>query len=136
MKTTRISLFALLLILTLAFSSFVRISAAADNKSVISKKQLKVLLTTAKEPDDHRKIAEYYSHQAVKLTKSAKEHEDLAKIYDRHPEYPSMGSKTPFGQGASHCHRLALLYAEQAKEADALAALHEDMAKAAEQKQR
>lgn len=135
MKPARINPFSALLVLTLAFSSLVPISMAANSKSVVSKKELKVLLRTAKEPADHRKIAEYYKHEAVELIKTAKEHEDLAKIYDEHPEYPSMGSRTPFGQGAPHCHRQAQLYTEQAKEAEALAALHEDMAKAAEQKQ-
>jgi hypothetical protein len=42
---------------------------------------------------------------------------------------------TDLGQGAPHCHHWAQLDAEQAKEAEALAALHEDMAKAAERKQ-
>ena len=40
-----------------------------------------------------------------------------------------------FGQGASHCEKFAQLATEQAKEAEALAVLHEDMAKEAEQKQ-
>jgi predicted ATPase len=40
-----------------------------------------------------------------------------------------------FGQGASHCRTFAALALEQAKEADALAAFHEDMAKTAAQKQ-
>jgi hypothetical protein len=39
-----------------------------------------------------------------------------------------------FGQAASHCRRCADLNNQQAKEAEALAALHEDMAKSAEQK--
>jgi len=39
-----------------------------------------------------------------------------------------------FGQGAVHCRKWAELDAEQAKEADALAQMHEDMAKATEQK--
>jgi hypothetical protein len=41
---------------------------------------------------------------------------------------------TAFAQGAPHCKRWAELSAEQAKEAEALAAMHEEMAKAAEQK--
>jgi hypothetical protein len=136
MKTAQINLIAALMIVTLALSSFVSVSMAANNKSVTSEKRLKVLLKTAKEPADHRKIAEYYRHQAVELTRAAKEHEDLAKLYDEYPPYPGMVSKhgTDFGQGAPHCHHWAQVYAEQAKEAEALAALHEDMAKEAEQK--
>jgi hypothetical protein len=133
-KSIRINLLAVLVITTVALSSFAATSSAQANKS-ITKKELKVLLKTAKEPAEHRKIAEYYRHQAQKLTADSKEHEDLAKIYAEHPEHPSMGSRTPFGQGAEHCHKLAQLYDQQAKEAEALAALHDDMAKTAEQKQ-
>jgi hypothetical protein len=44
-------------------------------------------------------------------------------------------SKYPYGTlGVSHCNYWADLDLKQAKEAEALAALHEDMAKAAEQK--
>jgi hypothetical protein len=52
------------------------------------------------------------------------------------PPFPAMGAKQDlaFGQGAQHCRRWAELFAEQAKEAEALAAMHEEMAKAAEQK--
>ena len=39
-----------------------------------------------------------------------------------------------FGQGAQHCKRWAEFSAKQAKEAEALAAIHEEMAKAAEQR--
>jgi hypothetical protein len=40
-----------------------------------------------------------------------------------------------FGQGARHCKKFAQLALEQAKEAEALAELHEQMATTAEQKQ-
>lgn len=134
MKGIRINLLAVLAITALALSSFAPASSAQANKP-ITKKELKILLKTAKEPAEHQKIAEYYQQEAQKLTAESKEHEELAKIYAEHPERPSMGSRTPFGQGAEHCHKLAQLNAEQAKESEALAALHEEMAKAAEQKQ-
>lgn len=134
MKSMQISLLAVLAITTVALSSFVATSSAQANKS-ITKKELRVLLKTATEPADHRKIAEYYRQQEQKLIAESKEHEDLAKIYAEHPERPSMASRTPFGQGAEHCHKLVQLYDQQAKEAEALATLHEDMAKATEQKQ-
>jgi hypothetical protein len=135
-KTTRINILAALTIITLALSSFVPVATATKNKPVISKKELKVLLRTAQEPPEHRKIADYYRQEAQRLTASAKEHEALAEIYAKNPPFPAMESKhgTSFGQGAPHCHHWAQLDTEQAKEAEALAALHEDMAKAAEQK--
>ena len=54
----------------------------------------------------------------------------------KNPPFPAMEAKhgAAFGQGAQHCKRWAELSVEQAKEAEALAAMHEEMAKAAEQK--
>ena len=137
MKAARINLFAALLVLTLSLSSFVPVSLAAANKTTLTKKELKVLLRTAKEPPEHRKIAEYYRQEAQKLTASSKEHLELAEIYAKKPPFPAMEAKhgTSFGQGASHCRLWAQLDAEQAKEVESLAALHEYMAKAADQKQ-
>jgi hypothetical protein len=140
MKTVQSRIQAALVIIALAFASFATVnSVAAENKAkpTISKKELKVLLKTAKEPVEHQKIAAYYRQEAARLNQSAKEHEELAELYAKNPPNAAMEAKhgTAFGQGAPHCHRWAELDAEQAKEAEALAALHEDMAKAAEQKQ-
>jgi hypothetical protein len=101
----------------------------------ISKKEVKVLLRTAKQPPEHRRIAEYYRRQAERLTNSAKEHQELATIYEKTPPLLAMESKhgTSFGQGGL-CRRWAQLEAEQATIAEALARLHDEMAKAAEQK--
>ena len=135
METSRINILVVLTIITLALSYFVPVAAAAKNKSV-SKKELKVLLRTAQEPPEHPKTAEYYRQEAQRLTTSAKEHAESAEIYAQNPPFPAMESKhgTSFGQDAPHSHRWAQLDSEQAKEAEALAALHEDMAKTAEQK--
>ena len=137
MKTPRINLLAALAIITLTLLSFAPVSMASNSKSVISKREFKILLRTAKEPPEHQKIAAYYRQEARRLTASSKEHAELAEIYAKNPPFPAMESKhgDAFGQGASHCRKWAQLIAEQAKEAEALAGLHEDMAKAAEQKQ-
>ena len=68
---------------------------------------------------------------------SAEEHSELATIYQQKHPFAAMESKhgDAFGQGARHCEKFAQLAKEQAKEAEALAALHEDMAEAADQKQ-
>jgi hypothetical protein len=139
MKTVQSRLQAVLVIIALALAPFasVYLAAAQTKSTTISKKELKVLLKTAKEPADHRKVAEYYRQEATRLTASAKEHEALAEVYTKKPPFPAMGAKhdIAFGQGAQHCKRWAEFQAEEAKEAEALATLHEDMAKAAEQKQ-
>lgn len=126
----------LALIIALTFASFTSVyQAVAQNNPTISKKELKVLLKTAKEPAEHQKIAAYYRQEAARLTQSVKEHEELAAIYKQTPPNPAMESKHGSSvEGASHCNRWAELDAEQAKEAEALAVLHEGMAKEAEKK--
>jgi len=106
-------------------------SVAAENSEKLSMKELKVLIATAKTPAEHRRIAAYYHHQANDL--KAKDHEEMAAIYLKQPL--SFEGKFPYGTvGYSHCRTFADLFAKQAKEAEALASLHEDIAKAAEQK--
>lgn len=134
METPRINLLARLMIFALVLSSFAPVSMAAENNPVLSRKELKVLVRTAKEPAAHRKIAEYYRQEAQRLTARAKYHEEMGAIYEKSP-LPYEG-KFPYGTvGLSHCRHWSQLDREQAKEAEALAALHEDMAKASEQKQ-
>ena len=137
MKTSRIHLFAVLTIIALTLSFFVPSSMAEKNKPVLSKKELKVLLKTAKEPAEHRKIAEYYRQESQRLTASSKEHAALAEAYAKNPPFPAMVAKhgDHYRQAATDCRRQSELLAEAAKQAESLAALHEDMAKEAEQKQ-
>lgn len=137
MKSTRINLLAIFTIITLALSSFVPVTMAAKNKPVLTKKEVKVLLKTASEPADHQKIAEYYRQKALRLRADAKDHLEMAQDYAKYPRLGAMGPKQlgPLGQGATHCRRWAELDEQGAKEAEALAVLHEDMAKQAEQKQ-
>jgi hypothetical protein len=61
----------------------------------------------------------------------------ISQDYTKSPPYLAMEAKRgdTFGQGASHCNKWAELQAKEAKEAEALATLHEDMAKTAGQKQ-
>ena len=133
MRTTLIHRLVVFLIVTLALSSFATVSSAAA-KAILTKKELKVLLRTAKEPAEHRKIADYYRQQAQRLTAESKYHSEMGEIYKNTPL--PFEAKHPYGTiGFSHCRYWAELDARQAKEAEALATLHEDMAKAAEQKQ-
>jgi hypothetical protein len=134
MKSTRNLTAAL--IVALVTVSFTSVYSVAQDQRVPTKKELVTLLKTANEPADHLRIAAYYDQQAERLRQSAKEHSDLALIYAKHQPFLSMEAKhgDAFPQGASHCRKWAQLIAEQASEADALAALHKGMAKAAEQK--
>ncbi len=132
MKIGRRNLIALPIVwILLAFAPVY--SAAGDNKPALSKQELKALLTSATRPAEHRKIAEYYQQEAQRLTDSSKEHAELAEVYEKGQAIESSGTlKT--GMATSHCQRFAQWEADAAKEAQALAALHEKTAKAMEQK--
>jgi hypothetical protein len=138
MKNVRRTISTFAVVMTLAITSLVSVYSVAQDKksSVPTRKELVTLLKTAQEPPEHRRIAAYYRAEAARLTKSATEHAELAVIYEQSHPFPAMESKhgNMFGQGASHCQKFAELVKEQAKEGEALSALHEDMAKEAEQK--
>jgi len=135
---TRTNLLTVLTLAVLVVSSLSPVAAVAQGtpSMPISKKEFKTLLKTAKEPSEHRQVAEYYRVEAQRLTASSKEHTEMAEFYTKNPPFPrALESKHgDTVMGASHCRKWAQLNAEEAKEAESLAALHEDMAKAAEQK--
>jgi len=111
--------------------------SAAQDQKVPTKNELATLLKTAKEPSDHIRIAAYYTQEAARLRQAAKQHSDLAAIYEQTHPFAAMESKhgNSYGQGASHCRKFAQLSLDEAKEADALASLHKEMANASAQKQ-
>jgi len=122
------------LITALFVLSFASVYSAGQDQEVPTKKELITLLKTAKEPPEHLRIAAYYRHEAQRLTTDAKDHEEMGAVY-KHQPLP-YESKHPYGTvGVSHCHYWADLDLKQAKEAEALATLHEEMAKEAEKKQ-
>lgn len=135
MKTARLNLIAVTAVFLTLLSLAPVYSAAAESNSA-HKKELKVLLKSARTPDEHRTIAEYYRHEAQRLSASSKEHSELAETYAKNPPFPAMEAKHgfAFGQGVSHCRHWAKLDSEQAEKATKLATLHEDMATKAELK--
>lgn len=138
MKTTRsISLTALMIVLLTLLSFTPAYSAAAEKASTLNKKDLKVLLKSAKTPAEHLRIAGYYRQKAQELTASSKQHSELAATYVKNPPFPALEAKhgISFAQGATHCRHWAKRDAEEATKAEAVATQHEEMAKAAEQKQ-
>ncbi len=135
MKSTKNLVSIVALIVTLFTVSFTSVYAVAQAQKVPTKKELKTLLKTAKEPPEHLRIAAYYRQEAARLTASSKEHAELADTYAKTVPNPMVSKHgDTFGQGAPHCKKWAELQAEEAKEAEALATLHENMAKDAEQK--
>lgn len=135
MKNAKNVVATAIVIATLAVLFLNATFSAAQDQKVPTKKELVTLLKTAKEPPDHLRIAAYYTQEAERYRQTAKEHADLAVIYQTHP-FAAMGSKQgdALPHGAGHCKKLAELGLEQAKEADVLAALHQEMANTSAQK--
>ncbi len=124
---------AITLAMLIAGTSALRLQAQGSKAQVtLSKKQLKDLITNAREPGDHLKLAAYYRQESQRLRQDAKEHQEWADIYSKGPAGPA--AKNPQINGAVHCGNWAKLEAEEAKEAQELATMHENMAKAIEQK--
>ena len=70
MKTARTnSSLALIIVLTLASFTFAY-PVAAQSTPTISRKELKVLLKTAKLPAEHQKIAAYYRQEAARFAEA------------------------------------------------------------------
>lgn len=111
---------ALIFAVLLAIS--IPVYSAAQSGDVPTKDEVTTLLKSAKTPLEHHKIAMYYNQEASRLRREANLHRAWVNIYGK-------------GQGAAHCTNLARVYEQGAKDADALATMHEDMGKAAEQKQ-
>lgn len=124
---------AITLAMLIAGASAIRLQAQGSKAQVTpSKKQLKDLITNAREPGDHLKLAAYYRQESQRLRQDAKEHQEWADIYAKGPAGPA--AKNPQINGAVHCGNWAKLEAEEAKEAEELATMHENMAKAIERK--
>lgn len=79
---------------------------------------------------DHNAIADAYAKRAEEARQEAAKHRAMAKSYKGGPKYQKvMGTQ---GAGSLHCDRLVEHYELVAKEADALAAMHREMAKEAQ----
>jgi hypothetical protein len=134
MKSTKNLVSIAILIAAIITVSFRSLYSVAQTQKVPTKKELVALLKTAKEPPEHLRIAAYYRQEAQRLTADARYHDEMGEAYQgRALPYES---KHPYGTlGVSHCHYWAELDLKQVKEAQALAVLHENMAKEAAQKQ-
>lgn len=101
---------------------------AAELKGELKSKEVKALVASAKTPADHMKLARHFSAMAEKHEAEALEHEALAVEYTRNPRLGA--SKHPMAPNtAEHCKYFAEHCRKAAKEMQAMAAAHEEMAK-------
>ena len=94
------------------------LSLNRDQTRASEEVDITVLIQTAKTPEDHLKIAEYYEEQAVMMEKQVTLHESMAKAYQ--------GGK--MAGMPNHCEKLAKESQESAEQYRAMAEEHKKMA--------
>jgi len=104
-------------------------SAQSTSADVLSEKELRALIGTARSAADHLKLARHFAAIADRYDADAAEHEEMAKAYRARPT-PSETKRPGAPDTAAHCDRLAEFAKNSAREARALAAEHRAMASA------
>ena len=123
--TLRLAVFA---VAAAMLTTVVSVTAVAKDKP-LTKSELKNLIAHAETKADHERIAQYYDAEAVKYEAEAKDHGDLAQVYQK-TGTPS--AKYPGGtQTFNHCDSFAKSLEQAAENARQLAADHREMAKEA-----
>ncbi|SRR6266849_1716706 len=108
-------------------ASTVVIGAAAQTPPSLSKKELKTLLATAKTPADEERLAAYYRDQAQRL--KAKAQEFSAEADYLATQLATIESKQGISCNCtSHYRYFSNLYVRESKDAEALAAQHDQLA--------
>ena len=134
MKTTNRKLQVVLTIVSLTFLVFLTVgNTAAGQRPSLSKKEVKALIASARTKEDHLKLADYYKAETERLEAAAKDHDEMAEMYRKNPT--PMAVKHPEAIGEGHCHEMARRYREAAAKTQQLAAIQEQLASTAEQKQ-
>ena len=110
---------AVLTIVALGYRPF---SSAAAEKGM---EHMEQMITEAKTPTDHEALAAFYEKEAQEARQKQAEHQQMSEAYAKIPVL-----KTKTG-AVTHCNAIAKKYAEIAKEDEALAKMHKEMAKSA-----
>ena len=108
----------------LALALVLPVLGAAQNRAPENwtTKDLKQAISSAKTPQDHLRIAHYYTVHAGRLDAEAKDHLEVGQAYHEHA--PKRAA-----QAETYCRTLAAGYTEMAQKERELAKMHEDMAK-------
>ena len=111
----------------LAVVAFSMSMSAANPKVDLTKRQVKVLTVTAKTPEDHLKLAQYYDQRAEVMLAKSSEHEKMAEATR---ENRMAGSKL-YPMTVAHCESSAKSYRQDAEKMKVIAAEHRAMAEKA-----
>ena len=124
MMNTGILKAALLTTAVAVLTVFVSVPAGAKDKP-LTKSEVKALIATAETKAEHERIAQYFDAEAAKYDTEAKEHAELAGVYQK--STPSAKPPGP-SQTFNHCDSLSKSLQKAADDARALAAEHRQMA--------
>ena len=121
---------AVLMTLSLALlACTVVVRAAAENPANLSKKEMKTLSAT---PADHERLAAYYRGKAEHLRAKAQEFAAQADYLATQPA--TIESKQGISCNCtSHYRYFSKLYAQEARDAETLAAKHDQLSKTTQQ---
>ncbi len=128
---TAVGFTALMALLTILPGSAVQLKAT-ELQAHLTKKEVEKLTATAKTPEEHLRLSQYFTREADRLDAESREHEKLAEEYRNSPSSQAMAAKSPMGpRTAAHCEFFAKATREAADKADELAASHLQMARVA-----
>ena len=95
---------------------------------LLSKQELKTLISTAKTAQDHQRLAKHFSAKADELEAESTEHQAMAVQYKANPSGHEMKHPNS-AQTASHCKFLADDLHKASQRARRMATDHQEMAK-------
>ena len=125
-RTLRLAVFA---VATAMLTAVVSVPAGAADKT-LSKSELKGLISSAETKAEHARIARYFEAEAAKYEAEAKDHAELAQLYQRNT--PTTPTKYPGSmQTFNHCDALSKSLEQAAENARQMAADHRGMEKEA-----
>ena len=102
----------------------------AGDGGLLSKEEVKTLITSAKTAQDHQRLAQHFDAKADQLEAESKEHQELAAHYKAHPTIHEM--KHPGSpQTAGHCQYFADDLHKASLRARQMATDHREMGKQA-----
>src|SRR5260370_91002 len=130
-RTIRIlSILSLAFVMTVA--AFGQTTSTQQTKPEhLSKGQLNSLISTAKTPAEHQRIAQFYQSRAQDYLAQSKEHEAMVAAYKANP---SLINNKNQASTINHCGYFVQTFKNLAVKSQELAQLHEQMAKEAEPK--
>ena len=132
MKTQliRISLMSAILSLFVASSlpSWASDAPLVKDGPVMTAREAKILVVSAKTAKEHNKLARYFTQRAVHFEAEAREHDEMIETYRISPT--PWASKNPGSvRTIEHCEYLAKSNREMAKAMRETAVVHEEMAR-------